>query len=676
MKSTPILDAIRSPVDVRALAGEKLPELAAELRRVIMETVAARGGHLASNLGAVELTIALHRAFDFERDRLVLDVGHQCYAHKLLTGRAEGFRGLRTRGGASGFPDPAESPYDLFVTGHASTAVSMALGLACAHGGTGRRAVAVVGDGAIGGGLAFEGLNHAGHLGVDLLVVLNDNEMSISRTVGALARHLSRVRLDPHYNDLRGELGRLASTFPLLGGVGRKVADLARRTLTGGSVFQDLGFRYIGPVDGHAMEALESTLRSARDVSGPVLLHVYTQKGRGHAPAAADPTAHHSTAPFKVRVNGVRDGATDGAADGTTDDEAAKPDALASDVGPTLRVGEKQPSTYSTAMAETLTGAARADDRVVAITAAMADGTGLSRLAREFPGRFYDVGISEAHAITFASGLARGGKRPLVTIYSTFLQRAYDSIFHDLCLQRDLGVVVCVDRAGLVGSDGPTHHGLYDIASLRALPNMTLAAPRDGDDLALLVEWALGYGKPVAIRYPRTKLPAPVSSPAPVEPGRGEVLLEGEGVAVLAYGSMVAEAALALEELGRDGIRPTLASARFAKPLDGELLARLARGHERVITIEEGALAGGFGSAVLEAAPAAGLDSSRVTRLGVPDRFIAHASRAAQLAECSLDARGIARAVREAVEGGRGHTVLRPRNTSATEFTEGTENGH
>jgi len=636
---TPILDAIRSPADVRALADEALPGLAAELRHVITDTVARQGGHLASNLGAVELTVALHRAFDFERDRLVLDVGHQCYAHKLLTGRAEGFSNLRARGGASGFPDPAESPFDPFITGHASTAISMALGLACAGRGTGRRAVAVVGDGAVAGGLAFEGLNHAGHVGADLLVVLNDNEMSIGRTVGALSRHLSRIRLDPHYNDLRTELGRLGEAFPLLGGIGRKVADLARRTFTGGAVFQELGFRYIGPVDGHDLGELELRLGSARELSGPVLLHVLTQKGRGHAEAAADPRAHHSTASFKIRVNGSRDMAA-----GDEQPEQAKADAAP---GPST-------PTYSAAMVEGLMKLARADERIVAITAAMADGTGLARFAREFPKRSHDVGIAEAHAVTFVSGLARGGKRPVVTIYSTFLQRAYDSIFHDLCLQGELGAVICIDRAGLVGADGPTHHGLYDIASLRALPNMTLAAPRDGDDLALLLEWALEYGRPVAIRYPRTKVPASLAPAGPVELGRGEVIFEGEGVAILAYGSMVAEAALAFEELARDGIRPTLASARFAKPLDTELLSRLAKSHERIITLEEGALPGGFGSAVLEAAAGAGLDASRVARLGVPDSFIAHGSRAEQLSECGLDARGIADTVRKAWATGGG----------------------
>jgi len=642
VSSTPILDTIRSPADVRALPDEDLPGLAAELRLVITETVARRGGHLASNLGAVELTVALHRAFDFERDRLVFDVGHQCYAHKLLTGRAEEFSNLRARGGASGFPDPAESPFDPFITGHASTAVSMALGLACAGRDAGRRAVAVVGDGAVGGGLAFEALNHAGHMGTDLLVVLNDNEMSIGRTVGALSRHLSHVRLDPHYNDLRSELGRLATTFPLLGSVGRKVTDLARRAFTGGAIFQDLGFRYIGPADGHDIEELESTLRSARGLSGPALLHVYTQKGRGHAQAAADPRTHHSTAPFKIRVNGSRDEAIG-------DEQPENPKA---DAAP-----EPSTPTYSAAMVESLLKIARADERIVTITAAMADGTGLARFAREFPKRSHDVGIAEAHAVTFASGLARGGKRPVVTIYSTFLQRAYDSIFHDLCLQGELGTVICIDRAGLVGSDGPTHHGLYDIASLRVLPNMTLAAPRDGDDLALLLEWALEYGRPVAIRYPRAKVPASLAPARPVQLGRGEMISEGEGVAVLAYGSMVAEAALALEDLARDGIRPTLASARFAKPFDTELLSRLAENHERIVTLEEGALPGGFGSAVLEAAAGAGLDASRVARLGVPDRFVAHGSRAEQLSECGLDTRGIADAVRKAwaTGGGSGH---------------------
>ena len=642
MSSTPILDAIRTPADVRALPDEDLPGLAAELRSVITETVARQGGHLASNLGAVELTVALHRTFDFERDRLVLDVGHQCYAHKLLTGRGEAFARLRARGGASGFPNPSEDPADLFVTGHASTSVSKALGLACSMRGSGRRAVAVIGDGALAGGLAFEGLNHAGHVGADLLIVLNDNEMSISRTVGALSRHLSRIRLDPHYNDLRSELTRLGEAFPLLGGVGRKVADLARRTFTGGAIFQELGFRYIGPVDGHDLRQLELRLGSARELSGPVLLHVLTQKGRGHAGAAADPRTHHSTAPFKIRANGLRDKAT-----GDEQGDSAKADAAP----------EPSTPTYSAAMVEGLLKLARADDRIVAITAAMADGTGLARFAREFPERSHDVGIAEAHAVTFASGLARGGKRPVVTIYSTFLQRAYDSIFHDFCLQGDLGAVVCIDRAGLVGADGPTHHGLYDIPSLRGLPNIALAAPRDGADLLRLLEWALEYGRPVAIRYPRAKVPEPLAPANPVELGRGEVISEGEGAAVLAYGSMVAEAALALEELAREGIRPTLASARFAKPLDTELLARLAESHERIVTLEEGALPGGFGSAVLEASAEAGLDASRVSRLGVPDRFIAHGTRAEQLAECGLDARGIADAIRKALGtgGDRGH---------------------
>jgi 1-deoxy-D-xylulose-5-phosphate synthase len=600
--------------------------LAEELRRRITAVVGEKGGHLSSNLGIVELTIALHRAFDFSRDRLVLDVGHQCYPHKLLTGRGERFGSLRSKGGVSGFPSPRESPYDLFVTGHASTAISTALGLACAEpGGSSRRVVAVIGDGAISGGLAFEGLNLAGHMGRDLLVILNDNEMAISRTVGALSRHLSRLRVDPRYNELRNELGAVFGRLPFLGEVGKKLVDLARRAVSPGGVFQDFGFRYIGPVDGHEVTELESTLARARELTGPVLLHVYTQKGRGYGPAAADPAGYHSAPPFKVRVN---------------DDYAAG-----------RAPGAEPPPTYSDVMARALRDLGRKDGRVVAVTAAMPDGTGLAECARAWPDRCFDVGICEAHAVTFAAGLARGGRRPVVAVYSTFLQRALDSVFHDVCLQEDLGVVLCVDRAGLVGSDGPTHHGLYDIAFLRSLPGVVLAAPRDGPELEAMLAWAVGLGRPVAIRYPRARVPEPAGPVPPVELGRAELLEQGERVALVAYGASVAEARAALRILGGEGIRVTLVNARFAKPVDEGLLARLAASHERIVTVEEGALAGGFGSAVMEAAERAGWDPGMVTRLGVGDRFVAHASREEQLAECGLDSEGVARAVRAVFQG-------------------------
>jgi len=624
-----LLDSIGDPADLRAMDPSELPALAEEMRRKICEVVAERGGHLASNLGVVELTIALHRAFDFSKDRLVLDVGHQCYPHKLLTGRSGRFGTLRSKGGLSGFPCPRESPYDLFVTGHASTAISMALGLACADRGAGRRAVAVVGDGAIAGGLAFEGLNCAGQMGMDLLVILNDNEMSINRTVGALARYLSRLRLDPRYNDLRAHLKEIADRLPFVGDLGRRLAETVRHALAPGGVFEALGFRYIGPADGHDIAELEATLRACRELHGPILLHVYTQKGRGFAPAAADPAAYHSAPPYKIRIASEHGSA------------------------PTIR------RTYTDEFASALCELARSDARVAAVTAAMCDGTGLAEFARRWPSRFYDAGICEAHAVTFAAGLARGGCRPVVALYSSFLQRAYDSVFHDVCLQGELGVVLCVDRAGLVGEDGPTHHGLHDIAFLRTLPNIILAAPRDGPSLAALLRWAVDLGRPVALRYPRAELPAdipPLCGPrGEVELGRGELLAQGEHVAILAYGAAVAEAFAALRELEREGIRVTLADARFAKPVDAELVGRLARSHERILTVEDGALDGGFGSAVMEAAAEY---AGRVVRLGVPDRFIAHASRAEQLAECSLDSPGIARAVRELLAG-RGEGLTR-----------------
>jgi 1-deoxy-D-xylulose-5-phosphate synthase len=654
VSETPILDTIKGPEDVRKLAPEYLPRLADEIRRRITGVVNGTGGHLASNLGAVEITIALHRAFDFSHDRLVFDVGHQCYAHKLMTGRHERFETLRQKGGLSGFPSPAESPYDLFVTGHASTAISMALGLAAAGlGGPPRRAVALVGDGSISGGLAFEGLNHAGHLGLDLLVVLNDNEMAISKTVGALSKHLSRLRLDPRYNELRRELAGIADKVPFLREVGHRAAEVALHALAPGGVFQDFGFRYIGPLDGHDVEELERTFRSARDLRGPVLIHVCTQKGRGYAPAAADPTAYHSASPARtvpVKAEPAAATAVRRAHDGRV---------------LSLSKGAAEGLlTFTEAMARKLCELGERDERVVAVTAAMPDGTGLSMCSQKWPDRCFDVGISEGHAVTFASGLARAGKRPVVAIYSSFLQRAYDSVFHDLCLQGGLGVTICIDRAGLVGSDGPTHHGLYDVAYLRTLPGIVLMSPRDGTELARMLEWAVDQDCPVAIRYPRAKLPPAASSGqrrgpdraaeageerSPVELGRSEVLARGERVAVFAYGALVNEAASSLRKLEGEGMRATLVNARFAKPLDEGLLKELAKGHECIVTVEEGALAGGFGSAVMEAADRGGWSGAcRVRRLGVPDELIPHATRAEQLAELGLDAAGIERAVREA----------------------------
>jgi len=617
-----LLDTIRSPADLRELDRAQLERLAGEVRERITQVVADRGGHLASSLGVVELTIALHRVFDFSRDRLVFDVGHQCYPHKLLTGRNEAFDTLRTRGGISGFPNPKESPYDVFIAGHASTAISTALGLACAAGPGGPRAVALVGDGAIAGGMAFEAMNSAGHMGADVLVVLNDNEMSISKTVGGMSRYLARLRTDPIYNDLRKEASALSERVPLFGAIGRRVFEAVRHTLAPGGVFEALGFRYFGPVDGHDLGELETILQQVKGLTGPVLVHVLTRKGEGHAPAVADPTSYHS--PSSARV--------------------------AADVGRPSPVPKKV--TYTDVASETILRLGGGDDRIVSITAAMPEGTGLVRCACAWPDRCFDVGICEGHAVTFAAGLARGGKLPIVAIYSTFLQRAVDSVFHDVCLQETIPMVLCIDRAGVVGSDGPTHHGVFDIAMLRAIPNLTLCAPRDGDELAAMIEWAAGAGGPVAVRYPRAPVPAPLASRsprAPIERGGAEKLIEGTDVAIVAYGASVKEAHAAAGELGKDGVTPTVVNARFAKPIDAGLFGALFETHRHVVTVEEGAIAGGFGAAVLEGAAAHGWDATKATVLGVPDRFVAQGTRQEQLAECGIDAAAIAAKIRDLV---------------------------
>jgi 1-deoxy-D-xylulose-5-phosphate synthase len=612
-----LLDTIRSPADLKGLDPGQLKRLAGDIRERITQVVAERGGHLASSLGVVELTIALHRTFDFSKDRLVFDVGHQCYPHKLLTGRNERFDTLRTRGGISGFPNPKESPYDVFIAGHASTAISTALGLACAAGTGGPRSVALVGDGAIAGGLAFEALNSAGHMNADVLVVLNDNEMSISKTVGGMSKYLSRLRADPIYNDLRKEAYELSERMPLLGAIGRKVFETVRHTLTPGGVFEALGFRYFGPVNGHDIGELEKTLRQVGSLAGPVLLHVLTRKGEGHGPAEADPTTYHSPPSAKV----------------------------AADCGRPSPVPKKV--TYTDIASDTILRLGRADSRVVSITAAMPEGTGLVKCACEWPDRCYDVGICEGHGVTFGAGLARGGKLPVVVIYSTFLQRAIDSIFHDVCLQGGIPMVLCVDRAGVVGADGPTHHGVFDIPMLRAIPNLTLCAPRDGDELVAMLEWAASCNRPVVVRYPRAVAPKALAPVTPIEHGKAETMRRGNDVAILAYGASVEEGHAAVRELEKADVKPTLVNARFAKPIDAETIGPLFASHRHIVTIEEGAVTGGFGAAVLECAANAGWDASKVTMLGVSDRFVRQGTRSEQLSECGIDAAAIAVKIKE-----------------------------
>jgi len=621
LPETPRLDSLGGRAGLLRLDPAGLGELAAECRAVITAAVAECGGHLASNLGTVELTIALHRAFDFASDALVFDVGHQCYTHKLLTGRKAGFARLRRSGGVQGFPSPAEHAADPFVVGHASTAISSALGLAVADrlAGRARRVVAVVGDGAATGGLAFEGLNQAKGLGVNVLLVLNDNEMAIAETVGALSGYLARLRSDPRYREARDELSALVKSIPLVGktvgGLGRLALNAARRTLVPGQLFEDLGWKYYGPVDGHNLAELDRELRAVSALSGPVLLHVVTKKGQGYAPAAAHPGTFHSAAPFYVE-NG--------------------------------RPRKEEDRSWSRAAGGAIIELAGARPEAVAVTAAMGLGTGLERFAERFPERYFDVGICEAHAAVFAGALSRGGALPVLAIYSTFLQRAYDQLVHDLALQPGLGAILAIDRAGLVGSDGPTHQGLYDISYLRPLPRTVLMAPRDGEMLRQMLALAAGWKLISAIRYPRAEVPAPIAAlePRALALGAGEVLRRGRKLAILAYGALVPEALAAAENLGPAEV--TVADARFAKPLDMELLAELLAGHERVLVAEDAAETGGLGSACLEACAARGLDARRLRLAAVPaSAEIGPSGRAELLAEFRLDAAGLVERLKE-----------------------------
>lgn len=638
----PFLEHIAGPEDLRKIPAVYLGELAAEIREKIDETVQRTGGHLSSNLGVAELTIALHRVFDFATDRLVFDVGHQVYPHKLLTGRYARFHTLRQRGGISGYPNPRESPYDVFMTGHAGCAVSSTLGLAVGDHMQGKQGhfVAVVGDGAFTSGMVFEALNHAGAVKEDLLVVFNDNGCSISPTTGALSATCSDIRAMHFVKQLGGKGKDLLERIPYVGRDVERLAQqaldaLSRATHAPGAIFLDLGFQYFGPVDGHDIETLTRWLTEMKSRQGPKLLHVVTRKGYGLPWAAKDPTKWHGARPYEV--------------DGEDAD---------------FLKGGPAPPSYTKVVSEVLIQAARTDEKIVAITAAMPDGTGLASFQKVFPKRYFDVGICEQHAICFAAALAKTGLKPVACVYSAFLQRAFDQLAHDVSLQDGLPVLLCIDRAGLVGDDGPTHHGVLDIAFLRPLPFFVLLAPKDQLEAEAMVKWALASGKPVALRYPRDSVPSiPLSSAVlqrpgaaqqetcedlcrPIELGKGEVLMRGEKAAVLAYGAEVAHAmeAAALVRLD-SALQITVANARFCKPFDAELLADLLANHERVITVEDHQLSGGFGSVALEEANRLGLDARKLVRLGIPDRYIDHGSRRWQLAQCGLDAEGIAKAV-------------------------------
>jgi len=604
----PLLASLDGPAPLHDMDDAALAAVGEEMRGVIIETVSQTGGHLGSSLGTVELSIALHAELESPRDRILWDVGHQAYGHKLLTGRLSEFDTLRQHEGLSGFLRREESPHDIMGAGHASTSISYGVGLAEAmrvSGRTDRRVVSVIGDGALTGGMAYEGLNQAGHLQSPLTVVLNDNGMSISENVGALAGMLQKARLDPTLSRVRHELERGLKHVPGVGHLGESLSNATKALFVPGQLFEALGFAYLGPIDGHDIHALRGALQRTADLKRPVLLHVHTQKGRGYGPAESDGEAMHGSGPFAVDSG-----------------RAAKP-------------SKPGPASYTEVFGKALVREADSDPRVVAITAAMPKGTGINFMMDRFPERTYDVGIAEQHGVVFAAGLAIAGYRPVCAMYSTFLQRAYDPIVHDVALQ-GLPVIFAIDRGGLVGDDGPTHHGVFDIGYLRPIPGMVVMAPKDEAELVDMLHTALRIDGPSAIRYPRgTGVGATIPDQGSAIPvGKAEVLAEGSRVALVGYGYGVQVALDAAGIVSESlGVPPTVVNARFAKPLDVELLEEIAATHEVIVTIEDHARQGGFGSAVVEALPGA---AARIERIGIPDRFIQHGRRDLLLAEAGV----------------------------------------
>ncbi|OGP92396.1 MAG: 1-deoxy-D-xylulose-5-phosphate synthase [Deltaproteobacteria bacterium RBG_16_47_11] len=628
---------------MKQLDLEELERLCDEIRQEIISTVSKNGGHLASNLGVVELTVALHHIFDLPRDKLIWDVGHQSYTHKLLTGRRDRFRTLRQFEGISGFPKRNESPYDTFDSGHSGTSISSALGMAEARRQKGEagKVIAVIGDGSMTSGLAFEGLNQAGHVDRDLIVVLNDNEMSISPNVGALSSYLNRLMTGQFVNRFRDEIKAFLETLPGIGKSVLRFAKQAEESLKGflmpGLLFEELGMKYIGPIDGHRLDYLIETFQNVRKLRGPILVHVITKKGKGYRPAEMNPALFHGVAPFIVET------------------------------GEPLHVQEKTPPTYTEVFGETLCRLAKEDPHLIAITAAMQSGTGLEEFAKRFPDRFYDIGIAEQHAVTFAAGLALEGMRPVVAIYSTFLQRAYDQVLQDVCLQ-NLPVVFALDRGGIVGEDGPTHQGLFDFSYLRHIPNLVIMVPKDEDEFQHMIKTAMECSMPVAFRYPRgkgvgVKRDAILKS---IDIGKGEVIKEGNDLLVLAIGSTVYPAIRAAERLGDEGIHAAVINSRFLKPLDGDLICQWAQRSGKVITVEENVLQGGFGSAVLELLQEKGLFSVQVKRLGIPDLFIEHGSQSLLRAKYGIDENGIFTGVMEMIEKGPFQSIRSNQTRNAT----------
>lgn len=593
-----ILDEIELPRGIKKLKLPEKQKLAQDIRDILVKSVASCGGHLASNLGVVELTIALHSVFDTDTDRIIWDVGHQSYVHKILTGRFRDMDTLRQFGGLSGFTKCQESIHDAFDTGHSSTSISSALGMALARDQLGESysVIAVIGDGALTGGMAFEALNHAGHLGTDLMVVLNDNEMSISRNVGALSSYLNRLRTDPSYSRTKEEIETVLNRIPRIGSslasAASRFKDKVKYLMVPGILFEELGFTYIGPVDGHNLQDMTLVMSNARRMKGPVLIHTITQKGRGYGPALENPDVFHGVGPFDI------------------------------DTGSQVK---KPCKTYTQLFGEYMVHKALEDPGLVAITAAMASGTGLADFAGIFPRRFFDVGICEQHAVTMAAGMAKAGLKPVVAVYSTFLQRAFDQVVHDVAMQ-NLPVVFAIDRAGLVGEDGATHQGAFDLAYLRIIPNLTIMAPADGEELKAMLDKALAMKGPVAIRYPRGVADTAIAHPSPIEKGRGRVVQEGHDMAIVALGRGVKMGRELAVLLAQNGISAHLYDARFAKPLDEEGIISIARRFPYIVTVEDNCLAGGFASAILELLADARLNKCQLIRVGLPDDFVQHGS--------------------------------------------------
>jgi len=621
------LEKIESPADVKKLKQNDLRELATEIRQTIVNVVSKNGGHLASSLGVIELSIAIHYVFDLPNDKLIWDVGHQSYAHKLLTGRKDRFNTIRMHGGLSGFTKRSESPYDAFSTGHSSTSISAGLGIACAKQLKNERnkVIAVIGDGSMTAGIAYEGLNQAGdiHKDKDLIVILNDNDMSIAHNVGALSSFLSRKFSSKTLQEWRKEFGEFLKSLPR---IGDDIYQFAKRSeesfktfLTPGMLFEAFNFEYFGPIDGHNLKHMIKIMENIKNIKEPVLLHVTTQKGKGYPPAEKNPVYFHGVGGFEVKTGNCK--------------------------------GQKSViPTYTEVFGNTMIKLAEKNEKIIAVTAAMPEGTGLVKFSEMFPERFYDVGIAEQHGVTFSAGMATEGFKPVVAIYSTFLQRGYDQILHDVCLE-SLPVVFAIDRGGIVGEDGPTHHGLFDFSYLRSFPNMVVMAPKDENELGRMLATAIIHPGPIAFRYPRGKGIGVCLDevPEPLQIGKGEILAEGDDILILAIGSCVSEAMDAMKILHEKGISATVVNCRYVKPIDSELICHLAKKISRIITIEEHMLHGGFGSAVLECLCDAGISDFSIKRIGIPDTFVEHGPQDFLRSKYGIDANSIVMCVEELI---------------------------